>query len=130
MKTFGFEDTWRATLRALKKKLVRLPSIFPAPDEVFASSELRKCLQQASKLQKKRYDSYLGVNLLLHAVLGDKDISNALMEAGVSKGQIETAIDNVRGPEARVESVTGDEQYAALEKYGTDLTDVQLILTQ
>lgn len=79
-------------------------------------------MQQASKMQKKRNDSYLGVDVLLHAILGDKDVSNALVKAGVNKGQIETAIDNVRGPQARVESATGDEQYEALEKYGTDLT--------
>lgn len=119
---FSNEETWRSVLRVLQRKVVRLPSISPAPDEVFASSELRKCLQQASKLQKKRNDSFLSVDVLLHAILGDKDVSAALAEAGVNKGQIETAIDNVRGPQARVESATGDEQYQALEKYGTDLT--------
>ena len=122
VKKFDTNDTWRAILRVLNRKLVRLPSISPAPDEVFASSELRKCMQQASKLQKKRNDSYLGVDVLLHAVLGDKEVSSALVEAGVHKGQVETALDDVRGPEARIESATGDEQYEALEKYGTDLT--------
>lgn len=122
VKKSGTEDALRAILRVLNRKVVRLPSISPTPDEVFASSELRKCMQQASKLQKKRNDSYLGVDVLLHAILGDKEVSSALVEAGVNKAQIETALDNVRGPEARVESVTGDEQYEALEKYGTDLT--------
>ena len=122
VKKLGTDDTWRAILRVLNSKLLRLPSISPTPDEVFASSELRKCMQQASKLQKKRNDSYLGVDVLLHAVLGDKEVSSALVEAGVHKGQVETALDDVRGPEARIESATGDEQYEALEKYGTDLT--------
>lgn len=122
VRKFGTEETLRAILRVLNRKVVRLPSISPTPDEVFASSELRKCMQQASKLQKKRNDSYLGIDVLLHAILGDKEVSSALVEAGVNKAQIETAVDNVRGPEARVESATGDEQYEALEKYGTDLT--------
>ena len=122
VKKFGTDDTSRAILRVLNSKLLRLPSISPAPDEAFASSELRKCMQQASKLQKKRNDSYLGIDVLLHAILGDKEVSSALVEAGVHKGQVETALDSVRGPEARVESATGDEQYQALEKYGTDLT--------
>ena len=116
------DETWRSALRVLKRKLVRLPSVSGAGEEVFASNDLRKCLQQATKLQKKRGDSFLSVDVLLHAILADKEIANALTEAGLNKGQIETAIDDVRGPQARVESATGDEQYQALEKYGTDLT--------
>lgn len=99
-----------------------MPSISPAPDGVFESSELRKVLQQASKLQKSRKDSFLGVDVLLHAVSNDKDVSACLNEAGINKSQIKGALDNVRGPQARVESATGDEQYEALEKFGTDLT--------
>ena len=118
----GSDETWRSIVRVLKRRLVKLPSISPAPDDVFASSELRKVLKQASKLQKSRKDSFLGVDVLLHAVLNDKDVSACLNEAGINKSQIEGALDNVRGPQARVESATGDEQYEALEKYGTDLT--------
>lgn len=118
----GNEETWRSIVRVLKKKVVKLPSISPAPDEVFASSELRKCLQQATKLQKTRKDSFLGVDVLLHAILNDKEVSACLNEAGSNKSQMEGALDNVRGPQARVESATGDEQYEALQKYGTDLT--------
>ncbi|KAA6429047.1 MAG: heat shock [Trebouxia sp. A1-2] len=118
----GSDETWRSINRVLQKRLVKLPSISPAPDDVFASNELRKCLQQASKLQKTRKDSFLGVDVLLHAIINDKEVSACLNEAGINKSQIEGALDDVRGPRARVESATGDEQYEALEKYGTDLT--------
>ena len=45
-------------------------------------NELRKVLQNAIKLQKKRGDSYLSVDTLLLAVLENKDVAEALTESG------------------------------------------------
>ena len=45
-------------------------------------NELRKVLQNAIKLQKKRNDSYLSVDTLLLAVLENKDVVEALTESG------------------------------------------------
>ena len=45
-------------------------------------NELRKVLQNAIKLQKKRSDSYLSVDTLLLAVLENKDVAEALNESG------------------------------------------------
>ena len=51
-------------------------------------NELRKVLQNAVKLQKKRSDTYLSVDTLLLAVLENKDVADALNESGVlSRGQ-------------------------------------------
>ena len=46
-------------------------------------NELRKVLQNAVKLQKKRNDTYLSVDTLLLAVLENKDVADALNESGV-----------------------------------------------
>ena len=46
-------------------------------------NELRKVLQNAVKLQKKRSDTYLSVDTLLLAVLENKDVADALNESGV-----------------------------------------------
>ena len=46
------------------------------------SNDMRKALLVASKLCKKNNDSYLGVDTLVRALLENKDIAQALSEAG------------------------------------------------
>jgi hypothetical protein len=41
----------------------RQPTVEPPPDDVYLSADLKKALQQATKLQKKRGDSFLGALL-------------------------------------------------------------------
>lgn len=50
-------------LRLLRKQLVRLPVVSGDSDgEVYLSSDLKKALQAAVKLQKKKGDSFLGAH--------------------------------------------------------------------
>lgn len=120
----------RSILRVLKKKLVRLPTISPSPDQVELSNDTRKVLQAAVKLQKKRGDTYLGADILLLALLDCKDISSTLAEAGTSKSKVETALEEVRPKAAKVDSATADDQFEALAKYGVDLTAMVNFLPQ
>lgn len=54
-------DAINSVLRLLRKQLVRLPAVSGDADgEVYLSSELKKALQAAAKLQKKKGDSFLG----------------------------------------------------------------------
>jgi ATP-dependent Clp protease ATP-binding subunit ClpB len=80
---------------------VRLPQINPAPDEVYPSKDFSAVLKRAQQDQKKRGDTYLGVDMLLLALLGDSEISAAIAEAGLTKNSIESALKDVR-PEVRV----------------------------
>lgn len=65
----GTEQTWQSTKRVITKRLVRLPSISPKPNEITASPDLQKDLHRAAKLQKDKGDASLGVDLLLLALL-------------------------------------------------------------
>jgi ATP-dependent Clp protease ATP-binding subunit ClpB len=78
----GNEETLKSVIRVLRKRLVRLPAVDPAPDQVDLSADFRKLLQAASKAQKASNDSYLGVDTLLVATLETKDLGSALEEAG------------------------------------------------
>jgi ATP-dependent Clp protease ATP-binding subunit ClpB len=118
----GSEDTWRSICRVLRKHLVKLPKIEPAPEEVFPSREYKTLLNQASKLQKQRGDAYLGVDVLLLAAITASDVTAALEEAGVSRSQFEAAVKEVRAQATHIQSETGDQNFQALQKYGTDLT--------
>ena len=73
-------------------------------------------------LQNPHTFCFAGVDVLLLAVLDTKEVSSALAEAGVQKGQLENAIEDSRGS-ANVDSATADDQFDALKKYGVDLTE-------
>lgn len=73
-------------------------------------------------MQKQRNDAYLGVDVLLLATIANNDIASALEEAGVSRAQFEGAIKEVRSSATHIQSNTGDQNFEALKKYGTDLT--------
>ncbi len=62
------------------------------------------------------------MDVLLLAVLDTKEVSSALVEVGVQKGQLEKAIEDSRGS-ANVDSAPADDQFDALKKYGVDLTE-------
>lgn len=56
-------DTAASVLRTLRKQLVRLPAVQTGDaggDDVYISSDLKRCLQAAQKLQKQQGDSFLG----------------------------------------------------------------------
>ncbi|KAL4457526.1 hypothetical protein ABPG75_012391 [Micractinium tetrahymenae] len=115
-------DAINSVLRLLRKQLVRLPAVSGDADgEVYLSSELKKALQAAAKLQKKKGDSFLGADVLFLAILDTKDVSTALSEAGLNKAQLAAAVEEGRGT-GKVNSATADTQFDALGKYGIDLT--------
>eukprot|EP00879_Flechtneria_rotunda_P018152 GHRR01019039.1.p1 GENE.GHRR01019039.1~~GHRR01019039.1.p1 ORF type:complete len:453 (+),score=145.18 GHRR01019039.1:304-1662(+) len=116
------DETYKSILRTIRKRLVRFPQIDPAPDNVVPSREFSAVLKKAQQEQKKRQDSYLGVDVLLLALLSDSEVSNALAEAGATKGALETALKEVRPQDQKIDSASGDANFEALAKYGTDLT--------
>jgi ATP-dependent Clp protease ATP-binding subunit ClpB len=84
----------------LRKRLVRLPQIDPAPDNVYPSKDFTAVVKRAQQEQKRRQDAYLGVDVLLLALLHDGDVAAAIGEAGMAKQSLENALKEVR-PEVR-----------------------------
>ena len=58
----GGPEALNSVLRVLRKALVRQPAVQTGDEggEVYISAELKKALQAAVKLQKKKGDSFLG----------------------------------------------------------------------
>jgi len=117
----GGDEAYKSFVRQLRKKLVTLPKVEPAPDEVYLGNDLRKVLQTAAKEQNKRGDSFLGVDVLFGALLDSKEVGNVLAEAGLAKVQVLNAMEGSRGTK-KVDSEMADAQFDALSKYGVDLT--------
>jgi ATP-dependent Clp protease ATP-binding subunit ClpB len=102
--------------------LDRLPSVEGTPGEVHVSNELGKLLNITDKLAHERGDSYISSELFLLAAVQSKgDLARLLEQAGVVKGAVARAIDEVRGGE-KVEDQNAEEKRQSLEKYTIDLT--------
>lgn len=116
------EEAYTRVLRGLQKHLVRLPVVDPAPLQVEPSQDMMRVLQNGKKIQKKRGDSYLGVDVLLCAVVASPQLKQILQDADISAKQVETAAEAMRGADTKVDTQNGDENFEALSKYAVNLT--------
>lgn len=112
------------TLRVeLDKSVDRLPKVSGANMDVQMSPVLARLLNQCDKLAQQRKDSYISSELLLLAAVDDKgELGELLKRAGLSKENLNKAIDEVRGGQ-KVDDPNAEENRQALEKYTIDLTE-------
>ena len=100
----------------------RLPTVQGSAGEVHLSSNLAKLFNVTDKLSQDRGDSYVSSELFMLAALQDKgDLGRILGGAGVTQGEVEKAIKEVRGG-ASVDEPNAEDNRQALEKYTIDLT--------
>jgi ATP-dependent Clp protease ATP-binding subunit ClpB len=102
--------------------LDRLPTVEGTPGEVHISNDLSRLLNVADKLAQKRGDQFISSELFVLAAFEDRaTLARVLKDAGLARGAVEKAIEDVRGGE-RVNDANAEEQRGALEKYTVDLT--------
>ena len=100
----------------------RLPTVQGSAGEVHLSSNLAKLFNITDKLSQDRGDSYVSSELFMLAALQDKgDLGRILQGAGVTQGEVEKAIEEVRGG-TPVDEPNAEDNRQALEKYTIDLT--------
>ena len=100
----------------------RLPTVQGSAGEVHLSSSLAKLFNVTDKLSQDRGDSYVSSELFMLAALQDKgDLGRILEGAGVTQGEVEKAIEEVRGGTS-VNEPNAEDNRQALEKYTIDLT--------
>jgi ATP-dependent Clp protease ATP-binding subunit ClpB len=108
---------------SLREALDRLPKVEGAGGEVHWSNDSQRLLNLTDKVAQKRGDQYITSELFLLAALEDKGpLAQLLKNAGVVKGAVERAIDEIRGGQ-KVDDPNAEEQRQALEKYTIDLTE-------
>ncbi|MBV8496921.1 MAG: ATP-dependent chaperone ClpB [Gammaproteobacteria bacterium] len=108
----------RAGLLAL---LDGLPKVEGTPGEVHLSNDLNRVLNVTDKLAQQRGDQFISSELFVLAAFEDRALARLFKEAGVVRGAIEKAIEEVRGGE-KVSDPNAEESRQALEKYTIDLT--------
>jgi ATP-dependent Clp protease ATP-binding subunit ClpB len=101
--------------------LDRLPRVEGAPGEIHVSNELNRILNVTDKLAQQRGDQFISSELFVLAAFEDRNLARIFREAGIVRGAVEKAIEEVRGGE-KVADPNAEESRQALEKYTIDLT--------
>lgn len=110
---------FRDSLDAL---LDRLPKVNDHDGNVQMSPELGRLMNLADKEAQKRKDQFISSELVLMAMFdGKDDVAKTLKATGVTKADIASVIDSVRGGES-VNDPNAEENRQALDKYTVDLT--------
>ncbi|MBT8443073.1 MAG: ATP-dependent chaperone ClpB, partial [Gammaproteobacteria bacterium] len=93
------------------------------PGEVHVSNDLGRLLNVCDKLAQDRGDQYISSELFVLAATEDKgNLKRILDEAGVVRGAVESAIDDLRGGQT-VDDENAEDTRQALEKYTIDLNE-------
>src|ERR1700757_3702737 len=93
-----------------------LPKVEGTPGEIHLSNDLNRVLNVTDKLAQQRGDQYISSELFVLAAFEDRALGRLLKDAGVVRGTIEKAIEELRGGE-RVADANAEEGRQALEKY-------------
>lgn len=86
------------------------------------SRNLTDLLQKADQVRAGYNDDFLAIDTVVIAVtqLTGESLTDYLKQQGLTEKKMRAAVDKLRGGE-RVTSKNAEDQYKALEKYGTDL---------
>ena len=115
-----------ALVQRLRQELDKLPKVYGAPGQVYLSSQLIDVARRAEQTATDMRDEYVSTEHLLLALADATDRSTAgriLRDMGVTTDKVLAVLAQIRGNQ-RVTDPNPEGKYAALEKYGRDLTDL------
>ena len=98
-----------------------MPKVEGTPGEIHISNDLNRVLNVTDKLAQQRGDQFISSELFVLAAFEDRALARLFKEAGMVRGAVEKAIEEVRGGE-KVADANAEESRQALEKYTIDLT--------
>jgi len=112
-------------LQQSEAELNKLPKVYGAAAEIGISPRLRQVLVRAHDEIQQFRDEYVSTEHLLLALLDHAGgaVERILRRAGITRDAVLRALMQIRGSQ-RVTSPTPESTYAALEKYGRDLTQL------
>jgi ATP-dependent Clp protease ATP-binding subunit ClpB len=106
-----------------RQALDRLPRVSSPNGQITLGSELSRLLNLTDREGQKRGDQFIASELFLLVLSDDKsDAGRLLRESGVSRRNLELAIDAVRGG-ASVDTAEAEGQRESLKKFTVDLTE-------
>lgn len=109
----------RTLQSVLEVELSKQPRV--SGGEPYLDREANEVLSRATDLSAKRKDQYVGLEMLLQALLVVKSTAaQILKDAGLTEQALLQAIDELRGGR-KVDSPSSEDTYQALAKYARDL---------
>ncbi|BCX11778.1 MAG: chaperone protein ClpB 2 [Thermosynechococcus sp.] len=94
-----------------------------AGSELYCGRSLDALLDEADRLRQEQGDQFISIEHLLLAFVGDRRIGQRLFRAlNCDREQLAAAVKAIRGAQ-KVLDQNPENKYAALEKYGRDLTE-------
>ncbi len=106
--------------------LQRLATVYGGASQPTISPELRNALVRAHDIMSDMRDEFVSVEHLFLSLVDNRDTSTVakmLRKSGLSRESILSALTTIRGSQ-RVTDQNPEGKYAALERYGRDLTDL------
>ena len=101
----------------------RLPKVEGAAGDVHISNDLVKLFNVTDKLAQERNDQYISSELFVLAAVDDKSPLKVIFgQAGVVKGAVEKAVDELRGGQ-QVNDPNAEDARQALDKFTIDVTE-------
>ena len=101
----------------------RLSKVEGTGGDVHFGNDLGKLFNITDKLAQQRDDQYISSELFVLAAMDDKSpLRNLFEQAGVVRGAVEKAIDDLRGGQ-QVDDPNAEDTRQALERYTIDLTE-------
>ena len=105
--------------RAVEAQISSLPKV--SGGEPYLSRDTQKVVEQAETLAQKMGDEFVGIEVLLLAVIDTGCTMSRLMkDAGITRDGLLKAVQELRGGES-VKSASAEQNYQSLEKYARDL---------
>lgn len=111
-------------LQIVQKQLQSYPKV--QGGDIMLSREASRTLNEASIIARKMDDEYVSIEHLLLAIYDSKSpVAQALKDQGVSKKNIEAAIEELRKGE-KVTSQSAEDTYNSLNKYALNLNEMAI----
>ncbi|KAM7492883.1 hypothetical protein LguiB_027492 [Lonicera macranthoides] len=118
----GLDNT--SVLHATDEFISQQPKVFGETSGPMVGSHLQSLLENARKHKKEMKDDFVSVEHLVLAFPSDKRFGERLLRnLQLSEKALKDAVQAVRGSQ-RVTDQNPEGKYEALEKYGTDLTEL------
>jgi ATP-dependent Clp protease ATP-binding subunit ClpB len=111
--------------RTIRAELDKTPKVYGAGGQVYISSGLNDATRRAESTATSMRDEYVSTEHLLLAMSDDEKnpAGKLLRTEGVTRDGILSVLSQIRGNQ-RVTDQNPEGKYAALEKYGRDLTEM------
>jgi ATP-dependent Clp protease ATP-binding subunit ClpB len=111
----------------LGEAIDRLPKVEGSGGDVHFSNDLGRLFNITDKLAQERDDQYISSELFVLAAMDDKSpLKNLFEQAGMVRGAVEKAIDDLRGGQ-QVDDPNAEEARQALERYTIDLLAQRIV---